>query len=197
MSDRSWSLNLHLQEDILFLYKAMEALVASNHAVNPVIPAATAASNPPPDQTSPAAATSVTATALTASSAGGGSAAEGTAVTSNGGGAIACGNGNGHHATADQVLMQTALLLSRESYDYGFMINADRRISDSVRLGDLMQYYGFKIDLFDKSLYDLQRRYSLSDCRSNGSISNVGVDPGGGGSGGGEPGSGGKVNAAV
>ena len=92
---------MHLQEDILFLYKAMEALVASNHAVNPVIPAATVASNPPPDQTSPAA--TATATAL-AASAGSGGAAEGTAVTSNGGGAIACGNGNGHHSTADQVL---------------------------------------------------------------------------------------------
>ena len=51
---------LLLQEDILFLYKAMEALVASNHAVTPVIPAAAttaaSASQPlPPDQTSPVA----------------------------------------------------------------------------------------------------------------------------------------------
>ena len=124
---------LPFQEDILFLYKAMEALVASNHAVNPVIPASSQLL-PPTDQTcsSPVAVAACTVTAAAPS--------DGTAlVTSNGGGAIANGNGNGHHnSSADQ------------------------------------------------------RRHSLSDCRSNGSISNVGVDPGGGG-GGGEPGSAGKA----
>ena len=83
----------------MFLYKAMEALVASNHAVNPVIPAAAAAaaSNQPlpPDQTSPVA---VAATTVTAAAAAGGDGK----VTSNGG-AIAYSNGNGHHTSADQV----------------------------------------------------------------------------------------------
>ncbi len=109
------------KEDILFLYKAMEALVASNHAVNPVIPTSqsSGAVGPTTDHLSPMAVTAVAAVSQQHHQA---------AETCNGGAAGAVnvngrqnGNGGGDH-----------------------------------------------------------RRHSLSDCRSNGSISNIGVGEGGG-----------------
>ena len=78
----------------MFLYKAMEALVASNHAVNPVIPAAASNQPLPPDQTSPVAVAAAGTVSVPSDVK--------AAATSNGG-AVANGNGNGHHNSADQV----------------------------------------------------------------------------------------------
>ena len=79
----------------MFLYKAMEALVASNHAVNPVIPAAASNQPLPPDQTSPVAVAAAGTTVSVPS--------DGKAAATSNGGAVANGNGNGHHNSADQV----------------------------------------------------------------------------------------------